>query len=400
MAWVLVLYCFLLFIVPWGARPGYEALVELAPKILGDMGSPWVSYTLALAIVFGGLTVASKMAWLVLDRDSKEWRGVRNSSEDLGCLGAVDGALFVAFVGIVAYAAANRVPVHGVLAAVIPALVCLLARKRTRPTGDRPAIGEGEEGDATKPPDPRESLPTDLLITAARRHAGEAALSDTEFRSVVFHPPSPNEPRLADPEPYVVSWVIPRSDRIRAAESAPEKNWTECSDFDLIQTAREASGNPTVALLAELVAGTKVAAVENRVTRLRAFVATHFEPGNAPGRPRTPVTCLVEQRASEDEARVLLLALVLSHLAPDINLDDNARHDLDVSAWRTADSLGLALSGVPGPSDAFPGIEYFAKTGDRDTKRFVLLDAIEPPDRLVPLQVGRPSSPWAEAGHP
>lgn len=402
-AWGLLLYYLALFVLIPG--PGYELVARLAPTVLPGLGSPWIAY----AVLMGAaLVVAIGVSWIahaVLAKDDPRWPPhLRRAS---GSLRWVDLLVPAVAVAAVCYAADQGVPLHGVLAAALPAVLLFL------PSRHKPEDAPPSNADETTQADEEESEPSppqgvelEPLIRQARQHAGSAARRDTTFESVVFAPSPLNDPRLADPEPYVVSWVVGREEIVRAERSAPENPWGQTADAELVAAIRIASSEPVLSHVAEQVAGTVNLAVELRVARLREFVNNAFEERARQGRVRAPILCLAQREGLPEERRVLLLALVLSHLYPELTSEaDRERHAaaLTVALWRSGEEFGVALEGVPGTDDVLPGLEWFthpvgARYGDK--RRYILLDAQAEPDRVILLSPGRPPAPIGNPSGP
>lgn len=372
--WALIPYYVALFLIPWGVAPGYEVLYRNAGRWLGMPDAPDAAYAVMLALVFTACALTSALLWAVLRRDDARWNDVRALIGRAGWLGWLDAFLPFLLVGVVAYAWWNAIPLHGVLAAIGPALVALgasgmgsLATKKET----RPALPEDAPGAALAPVPAGVSL--NELFTQARVHAGSTARRDTIAKTVLFRPPRLGVHGLADPSPRTITWVVTRDEVNEALEEAPDRPLGELPDAALVRLIRDAASHRTLSILGEQVAGIEAAALEDRAGALRAFISEQFEPIEKEGRPRTPVTCLADGEAAPDEARALLIALALGLRLP-------------VALWRGGTGFGLAVEGIPEATAALPGREFF---DPRTHQRFFLADAPASDVRIVRLPLAR-----------
>lgn len=354
-SWALTLYYFIFFLVPWGPLHGHEVVWNWALTKGG-----WTTYLAVIAGSILGLGAACGLAGAALRKDDQRWDSVLGSIGRFGWLSYVDGIIPFFGAVLLGYSLWNGLPLQGMAAALVPLLIIplekLLLRIFNKGGGERKAEEEQpSEEDAEKPLWP-EDIPLDSLIEDGRRHAGQVALRDTFSHSVVFYPPKFGIAQISDPEPYVVTWIVGREEAVLAKTEAFSGSFSECSDRSLAAIIEKSARCRTVSFLAEQISGADNLSAEDKVVRLKRFAEKHLvmkeesEPivaGAPPAevRPRLPITCLVERKAEDDEAQVLILAMALSL-------------GLAVSIWRSDGSFGLAMEGVPQAIEGMEGTEY------------------------------------------
>ncbi|RYG30239.1 extracellular solute-binding protein [bacterium] len=173
---------------------------------------------------------------------------------------------------------------------------------------------------------------------------------------------------LANPDPYAVSWIVPRDEHEAALKEAPEQPFSGARPSALVRAVQEGTGERGVAFLAERIGGPGNGSPEDRISRLLTFVSDHLEEMPSDGRSRLPLVCLAERRASGDEATVLVSSMALSLGIP-------------IALWTAGEAFGLAIEGIPANNPILTGREQF----DPTTKRRYVLIGASGDARIYPL---------------
>ena len=122
----LLLYYLVLYSIPWGLEPGYEYLWHHSDEFLSSSMPPWLRFTLLM----GGAFIASLGigfgTWKLLDRDDQRWQGLSKSIMGVGWLKWVDLLIPVLAVTCLIVSLLNHLSHHGLLAAIIPAVIVFL----------------------------------------------------------------------------------------------------------------------------------------------------------------------------------------------------------------------------------------------------------------------------------